>query len=115
MRQSSGQFVTVWPVEFNLARIIATIAEKQPDRVALMHRGNEIKFPTFVERFRRLGGAFESAGYGCRVERLNLQGHESGQDHIALYLNNGPEYLEAMLGAWSARAATFNVNHRYVS
>jgi fatty-acyl-CoA synthase len=115
MRQSPEQFVTVWPVEFNLARIIATIAEKQPDRVALMHRGNEIKFPTFVERFRRLGGAFESAGYGCRVERLNLQGHESGQDHIALYLNNGPEYLEAMLGAWSARAATFNVNHRYVS
>ena len=42
-------------------------------------------------------------------------GHESGQDHLACYLHNGNEYLEAMLGAYKARVAPFNVNYRYVA
>ncbi|MEE8581205.1 MAG: acyl-CoA synthetase, partial [Myxococcota bacterium] len=39
---------------------------------------------------------------------------ESGQDHVALYMHNGNEYLEGMLGAYKARCAPFNVNYRYV-
>ncbi len=35
-------------------------------------------------------------------------------DHVALYLENRPEYLEAMLGAFKARAVPVNVNFRYV-
>lgn len=35
-------------------------------------------------------------------------------DHVALYLENRPEYLEAMLGAFKARATPINVNFRYV-
>src|SRR5215210_2350761 len=50
-----------------------------------------------------------------RVERPDLAGHESGQDHLAVYLYNGNEYLEAMLGAFKARVAPFNVNYRYVA
>ena len=34
---------------------------------------------------------------------------------MALYLYNGNEYLEGMLGAVKARAASFNVNYRYVA
>jgi len=102
-------------VEFNIARVIDAVATAHPDRVALVHRGVERSFPDLVERSRRLGGALAARGLGCHTERPDLGGHESGQDHIALYLNNGPEYLEAMLGGWAARAATFNVNHRYVA
>jgi len=102
-------------VEFNIARVISAVAAAHPDRVALVHRGVERSFPDLVERSRRLGGALAAQGVGCHAERSELAGHESGQDHVALYLNNGPEYLEAMLGGWSARAATFNVNHRYVA
>ena len=47
-------------------------------------------------------------------ERSDLAGHESGQDHLGLYLYNGNEYLEGMLGAYKARVAPFNVNYRYV-
>ena len=43
-----------------------------------------------------------------------LAGHESGQDHLGLYLYNGNEYLEGMIGAYMARVAPFNVNYRYV-
>jgi fatty-acyl-CoA synthase len=34
---------------------------------------------------------------------------------VALYLHNGHEYLEGMVGAWKARAAAVNVNYRYVA
>jgi fatty-acyl-CoA synthase len=54
-------------------------------------------------------------GLGCRRERGALDAWESGQDLVALYLYNGPEYLEAMLAGYKARAAPFNVNYRYVA
>ena len=59
--------------------------------------------------------AEEVQGLGCHTERDQLQGHESGQDHLAIYLHNGNEYLEAMLGSFKARVAHFNVNYRYVA
>src|SRR3546814_17483006 len=36
-------------------------------------------------------------------------------DHVALYLENCPEYLEAMLACFKIRAVPINVNHRYVA
>ena len=38
-------------------------------------------------------------------ERAELAGWESGQDHVALALYNGNEYLEGMLGSYRARVA----------
>ena len=38
------------------------------------------------------------------IERSALSPWESGQDHVALYLYNGNEYLEALMGAFKARA-----------
>src|SRR5262249_33772271 len=49
-----------------------------------------------------------------RDERDQLSSWESGQDHLALALYNGNEYLEGMLGSYRARVAPFNVNYRYV-
>lgn len=46
-------------------------------------------------------------------ERSKLAHWESGQDHVALYLHNCPEYLEAMLGCFRARVVPCNVNYRY--
>ena len=34
-------------------------------------------------------------------------------DHVALYLYNGTEYLEAMVAAFKLRAVPINVNYRY--
>ena len=44
---------------------------------------------------------------------LAAQGIGPG-DHVALYLYNGTEYLEAMLAAFKLRAVPVNVNYRYV-
>jgi 3-oxocholest-4-en-26-oate---CoA ligase len=37
-----------------------------------------------------------------------------GQDLVGLYAYNGNEFVEALLGAFAARVAPFNVNFRYV-
>ena len=74
-----------------------------------------LTYAQVAERSSRLGRYLEQRGLGCHQERDSLAGHESGQDHVALYLYNGNEYLEGMLGAVKARAASFNVNYRYVA
>ena len=68
-----------------------------------------------TERTRRL--ANHLAGRGPRLPRRATGAGRPrvGQDHLAIYLHNGNEYLECMLGAWKARVAPFNVNYRYVA
>lgn len=72
---------------------------------------------TYSETDSRIDGFaryLASRGLGCRIERDALGGHESGQDHLGIYLRNGNEYIEAMTGAYRARVAPFNVSYRYV-
>ena len=72
---------------------------------------------SYAEVDRRVDGFahyLTSVGLGCHTERDALAGHESGQDHLGIYLRNGNEYLEAMIGAYRARVAPFNVSYRYV-
>jgi acyl-CoA synthetase (AMP-forming)/AMP-acid ligase II len=98
----------------NLAQIHEAIAEAIPERECLVFRDRRYRWAEVCERTRRLADVLRQHGLGCRRERSGLLGFESGQDHVALYLYNGNEYLEGMLGAMKARAAPFNVNYRYV-
>ena len=91
------------------------IAATRPDAECLVFRDRRLTWADVTERTRRLANHLIGAGLGCHTERSALGGHESGQDHLALYLHNGNEYLEAMLGAFKARVAPFNVNYRYVA
>ncbi len=47
------------------------------------------------------------------ANHLLANGVQTG-DHIGVYAYNGPEWVEAMFGAWKARAVPINVNYRYV-
>jgi 3-oxocholest-4-en-26-oate---CoA ligase len=78
-------------------------------------RDRRLTWAQITDRTRRLANHLIGAGLGCHTERADLQGHESGQDHLAIYLHNGNEYLESMLGAIKARVVPFNVNYRYVA
>jgi len=101
-------------MEFNLAEINEAIAAAAPDRECIVFRDRRITWEQFTDRTRRLANALAAHGLGCRQERAGLQSFESGQDHLGLYLHNGNEYLEGMVGAYKARVAPFNVNYRYV-
>ena len=68
------------------------------------------------DRVAPVGAGTARVGLGVRgSERSRLAADELGQSHLALYLANGNEYLEGMLGAYYARVAPFNVNYRYVA
>ncbi len=99
---------------FNLAEVHEAVAAADPDRECIVWRDRRMTYADVVDRSRRLARVLHDHGLGVRTERSELEGHESGQDHLGLYLHNGNEYLEGMLGAYRARVAPFNVNYRYV-
>ncbi len=98
----------------NLGHIHEAIAAAVPDRECIVFRDRRLTFGQVADRTRRIASLLRAHGLGCHTERSALRGWESGQDHLALYLYNGNEYLEGMLGAFKARVAPFNVNYRYV-
>jgi fatty-acyl-CoA synthase len=101
-------------MDFSLAAVHDAIAEAIARREIVVFRDRRLTYAQLNERSRRLANHLLAQGLTVRRERSVLQNHESGQDHLAIYLYNGNEYLEGMLGAFKARVAPFNVNYRYV-
>ncbi len=87
---------------FNLADLWEAVADEVPARVALRCSGAERTFAQLEERANRL------------AHWLIDRGVQPGQ-HVGLYLQNCPEYVEAMLAAYKVRAVPINVNFRYVA
>jgi len=103
-------------MEFNLAQVHEAIAAAIPDRECIVFRDRRLTWADVNERTRRLANVLGDAGLGARPEgRAGLAGHESHEDHLAIYCYNGNEYLEAMVGAFKARLGPVNVNYRYVA
>ena len=101
--------------ELDIATVLDAIAARHPDTECLVFREHRLTWSEVSAHTDALAGYLLALGLGCRTERAELQGHESGQDHLAIYLHNGLEYLQVMLGCWKARVAPFNVNYRYVA
>ena len=101
--------------QYNLAVVNAAVAAANPGRPAIITADSTTTYAELTARTRRLANALHQRGFGCHTERSELAGHESGQDHMAIYLHNGPEYIEAMIAAFKARVAPLNVNYRYVA
>jgi len=99
---------------FNLSDVFATVAKAIPDHTFLVWRDRRLTYAETDARIDGFARYLTSVGLGCHTERDALDGHESGQDHLGIYLRNGNEYLEAMTGSYRARVAPFNVSYRYV-
>ena len=102
-------------MEFNLAAVHEAVALAVPDRECLVQGERRLTYRQFHERTRSLAGALIARGFGCRTERASLRPWESGQDHVAQFMHNSPEYLEVMLAAYKSRTVPCNVNYRYVA
>lgn len=102
-------------MDFSIIEVVRAVASAAPDREALVHGENRLTYADLMVRVDRLAGALHQRGLGQHTDRAQLANWESGQDHLALYLHNCPEYLEGMLGAYAARVAPVNVNYRYVA
>lgn len=101
-------------MEFSLAEIHDRVGMALGDREAIVFGKRRLSYRELAERSRRLANLLLERGLRVTKERAELAGHESGQDHLAIYLYNGNEYIEGMLGAFKARVASVNINYRYV-
>ncbi|MFM8563977.1 MAG: acyl-CoA synthetase [Acidimicrobiia bacterium] len=101
--------------EFTVGEVHEAIASTRPEQECLVFGDRRYSWAEVTDRTRRLARYLQDAGLGCHIERDRLEPSVSGQDHLAIYLHNGNEYLECMLGAFKARVAPFNVNYRYVA
>jgi 3-oxocholest-4-en-26-oate---CoA ligase len=102
-------------VEFNIAQVFAAVAAANPERDCIVFGDRRFSFAQTGERARRFARALHTWGFGAHRERSELAPYESGQSHLGLYMANCNEFLEAMIGAYQARVAPFNVNYRYVA
>ena len=102
------------PVEFNLSSVFQTVATAIPHQTVLIWRDRRLTYAEMDSRISGIAHYLASQGLGCHTERGDLAGHQSGQDHVGLYLRNGNQYLESMIAGYRARVAPFNVNYRYV-
>ena len=104
--------------DHNVAALHEAIAAAVPDRECIVAGGVRRTWAEVTERSRRLASVLADGGIGLRGDvddPAALAPWQSPHDHVALYLHNGHEYLEGMLGAWKARAVSVNVNYRYVA
>jgi acyl-CoA synthetase (AMP-forming)/AMP-acid ligase II len=88
-------------MDYNLADLWEAVVDAVPDNEALVCGDRRLTFAQADERASRLAHVLAANGVGAG-------------DHVALYLYNGTEYLEAMLAAFKIRAVPVNVNYRYV-
>jgi fatty-acyl-CoA synthase len=101
--------------ELNFAAVHEAVATAVPDRECLVWRDRRLDWAEVTERSRRLANWLLDRGLGRRRALRECRPWESPHHHVALYLHNCPEYLEAMLGAFKATAAPVNINYRYVA
>ncbi|GAB3279590.1 acyl-CoA synthetase [Actinocorallia lasiicapitis] len=98
--------------QFELDGLFEAVAAAVPDRTALVWRGLRRTFADEADRIARFAAFLTAQGLGRHGEPGAPW--TSNHDHLALYLHNGPAYLEGLIGAHRARVAPFNVNYRYV-
>ena len=100
--------------QFTVPAVAGAVAATIGDRELIIQGERRYTYAQIIERSNRLAAYLHSRGLGCHTERSALAGHEVGQDLVGLYAYNGNEFVEALLGAFAARVAPFNVNFRYV-
>jgi 3-oxocholest-4-en-26-oate---CoA ligase len=100
--------------QFTVPGVAGAVAAAIGDRELVIQGERRYTYAQIIERSNRLAAYLCARGLGCHTERSALAGHEVGQDLLGLYAYNGNEFVEALLGAFAARVAPFNVNFRYV-
>lgn len=90
------------PASFNFADVWEMAADALGDRPALVCGDQRRTYAELETRANRLAHHLVGLGVGPG-------------DHVGLYLENCPEYLEAMLACFKLRAVPINVNYRYVA
>ena len=97
--------------EWSLAAVHDVVAAAVPDREMLVWATRR----TYGEVASAPGGSPRSSRAGASARAASARARALGvrPGPVALLLYNCPEYIEAMLGCFRARAVPFNVNQHY--
>ncbi|MGI9604574.1 MAG: AMP-binding protein [Acidimicrobiales bacterium] len=87
---------------WNYGDLLEAVGDRVPDRVALIHGETQRTWGEVAERSNRIARAL-----------LDTPGLDPGA-HIAFYMTNRVEYLEALTAGFKARLVHLNINYRYV-
>ncbi|WP_158890871.1 AMP-binding protein [Amycolatopsis anabasis] len=98
--------------ELDLATLHEAIADALADEPCVL-ADRVLTWRAVTDRTRRLAAVLRAHGLGRR--EAGVPAWQTGQHHLGIYLHNGVEYLEALLGAHKASVAPFNVNYRYTA
>src|SRR2546428_6531116 len=100
----------------DLAILHEGISDELGDHPCVVAPGRVYSWREVTDRSRRVAALLRRRGLGFHAERVAPdRPWTSPHDHLGLYLHNGPEYLETLLGAHKARVVPFNINFRYTS
>ncbi|MGH2475866.1 MAG: AMP-binding protein [Candidatus Limnocylindrales bacterium] len=107
---------TATPPTHAAASWFGAVSERvPPERPAIVFRDRRVSWGELRERVSSVAGVLSGSGLGRPREADEVPPLGSPHDHIGLMLENGPEYIEAFLGASAARALAFSVNTRYTA
>jgi acyl-CoA synthetase (AMP-forming)/AMP-acid ligase II len=85
---------------WNFADVWEQVADRFGDELGAIHGSRELRWREIDRRADGVAHTLIDAGL-------------SGQDKVALYLRNGPEYMESMFGLFKAGLVPVNTNFRY--
>src|SRR4029079_3992250 len=94
--------------DWALAKAHDVLAAAVPDREMLVCGSVRRTYAEVSQRTKSIAAWLSARRLGASRERHELERWEKGQDAIALVLHNCTECIEAMLGAYRARAVPFN-------
>jgi fatty-acyl-CoA synthase len=95
--------------------VLDIVTAAVPEREMLVSETVRRTYAEVQTRSRGLAAYLAASGLGVRQRRAELEAWETGQSTVAIVMSNCVEYVEAMIGAYRARAVPFNVNHHYHS
>jgi acyl-CoA synthetase (AMP-forming)/AMP-acid ligase II len=101
--------------DFSFMQIFGAVAGAVPSRHALVWRSRSMSFAELSTRVNGLASFLRGHGIGSSRPLPVSPRWVSDQDHVAILARNRPEWIEAMLGCFRARAVPFNVNYRYTA
>jgi len=98
---------------YSFVAILNSVAGVLGLKVAIVDGDRRITWRQLVNDVFSLGQTLVDFGYGVKKDRSELENHQSGQDHLAICMQNSAEFLTVYLGACAARMAPLNVNYKY--
>lgn len=87
---------------WNFADVWETIADHQPDHLAMVRGDTAMTWREFEQRSARLAARLSGAGLGRQAS-------------VACYLHNSIEYMETLFACFKASLIPVNTNYRYVA